>query len=167
MVDQQTVNCTQSYSSIAKSNNQSVKRVNAETQTESITILESDGKSKTTASIQSSTTQTSEISAEESSSGSPLAESAGVALATKVKDTSAERPIKGSVADPSRGKPHPPPRTRPTPKEKMQLNSDRQPKGSEDPIKLHNRLSPVQEMESEEYPRSSNTVRDRSPIKAP
>ena len=165
MVDLQTVNSTQSYSSIAKSNSQSVKRINAETQTEPITILEPDGKTKTTTSLQSSsitqtsTTQTSEISAEESS--------AEVALAAKAKDTSAERPTKNSAPNPSRGKPHPPPRPRPTPKEKIQLNSDRQPKGSKDPIKLHNRFSPVQEMESEEYPRSSNTVRDRSPIKAP
>ena len=49
-------------------------------------------------------------------------------------------------------------------KEKIQLNSNRQLKGSEDPIKLYNRFSTVSEMESEERPRSSNTFRDRSPI---
>ena len=47
MVEQQTVNIAQSHSSIAKSNNQSVIFVNAETQTKSVTTLAPGGDTKT------------------------------------------------------------------------------------------------------------------------
>ena len=124
------------------------------------TILGSDGKTETPSipkkialprpSTQSSpaaqTSQTLDKSAKESwvrSAGISLAESAGEALADNAKDSSAERPKKDLATAKFADKPAPSPRPRPNRKERIQLNSDRQTKGSEDPIKLHNRFSPV------------------------